>query len=73
MFSNEHMSVIDWWLFFILSIIPIVNIIVFIMILLSENANKSLKNYLLAIVLPGLILFGLMFILGPLSGFGPFR
>jgi hypothetical protein len=50
------MSVGDWWVFFILMAIPLVNILVFVILLLSSGTNRSLKNYLLALILPVLIL-----------------
>jgi hypothetical protein len=56
MFSKRHMSVGDWWVFFILMAIPLVNILVFVILLLSSGTNRSLKNYLLALILPVLIL-----------------
>ena len=68
MFAKTHMTVGSWWLFFILMAIPGVNIVMFFVILLSGSTNKSLKNYLLTIVLPFFILFGLMFFFGIGSG-----
>lgn len=71
MFSRAHMTVVDWWIFFILMVIPIVNFVMFFVLLLSPSTNRSLKNYLLAIVLPFFIIFILMFIFG--AGFGIFE
>ncbi len=45
MFSKKHMGVIDWILFFFVSSIPVLNVIIWIMVLLSKKANPSLKNY----------------------------
>lgn len=49
---NKAMSIGDWWLFWILMCIPVVNVIIFLAILLSSGANQSLKTYLAAIVIP---------------------
>lgn len=64
MFSKNHMTVGSWWVFFILMAIPVLNVVMFFVILLSGETNKSLKNYLLAIVLPFFIIFILMFFFG---------
>jgi hypothetical protein len=47
MFTNKDMSVGDWFLYYILQLIPFVNIIVFLVVLFSSNSNKSLKNLLI--------------------------
>jgi membrane protein insertase Oxa1/YidC/SpoIIIJ len=49
-------------------IIPIVNIIVFLIILFSSSVNRSLKNMLLAMILPGIILIVLVVFFGLGSG-----
>ncbi|MCF7925125.1 MAG: hypothetical protein K9L26_01140 [Candidatus Izimaplasma sp.] len=58
MFTNRDMQIGDWWLFFILIAIPLVNIFVIINIILSSTVNRSLKNYVLAIILPFIIILG---------------
>ena len=62
MFSRKDMSVGDWWLFYLLMIIPFVNILFYVIILFSSSTNKSLKNYLLASLIP--IVFLLVIIFG---------
>ncbi len=52
MTSQEHMSIGSWLLFMILMVIPLVNIGVFIILLISPDTNKSLKNYMIASVIP---------------------
>jgi len=47
MFTNKDMSVGDCFLYYILQFIPVVNIIVFLVVLFSSNSNKSLKNLLI--------------------------
>jgi hypothetical protein len=64
MFSNRHMSVGDWWVFFLLMAIPLVNILMFLILLLSSGTNRSLKNFQLALILPGLIVLALFLIGG---------
>ena len=71
MFSKRELGVVDWWIFFILMVIPIVNIVVFFLLLLSDGTNKCLKNYLLALILPVIILFFLAVFTG--LGAGIFR
>lgn len=68
MFSKNHMTIGSWWLFFLLMALPLVNVVMFFVLLLSGDTNRSLKNYLLAIVLPFFILFFLMIFFG--FGFG---
>ncbi len=47
MFTNKDMSVGDWFLYYVLQFIPVVNIIIFLIVLFSSNSNKSLKNLLI--------------------------
>jgi len=47
MFTKTDMSIGDWFLYYILQFIPVVNIIVFLVVLFSSNSNKSLKNLLI--------------------------
>ena len=61
MFDKKHMTVGSWWLYYILMLIPIVNIIVYIMLLLSPKANPSLKSFLWASLIP-IIVFGILFL-----------
>jgi sensor histidine kinase regulating citrate/malate metabolism len=42
------MSIFDWWLYWILMAIPIVNVIVFLIVLFSSETSRSLKNMLWA-------------------------
>lgn len=64
MFQKEQLSVVDWWIFYILMIIPLINIIFFFVILLSGNTNKTLKNYLLAGIIPIVLIIGLILFTG---------
>ncbi len=47
MFTNKDMSIGDWFLYYVLQFIPVVNIIIFLIVLFSSNSNKSLKNLLI--------------------------
>jgi hypothetical protein len=69
MFSKKELGVVDWWIFFIVMAIPFVNIVVFLMLLLSEGTNKCLKNYLLALILPVIIILFLVIFTGFGLGF----
>ncbi|KFZ27392.1 MAG: hypothetical protein KQ78_00304 [Candidatus Izimaplasma bacterium HR2] len=72
MFSNKDMSVIDWWIFAILMLIPFLNIIIMFVIVLSPTSNKSLKNYILALFLPFVIVFVFLFFTGFFTAFAPY-
>jgi len=73
MFSEQSMSVLDWWVYFILLMIPVVNVVLFIMILLSPTANRSVRSFEYALILP-ILFIGLYIVLnGVPQGFnGPF-
>jgi len=64
MFSKNHMTIGSWWVFFIVMAIPLVNVVMFFVLLLSGDTNRSLKNYLLAIVLPVFLIFIFVFVFG---------
>ncbi len=72
MFSNKEMSVVDWWIFAILMIIPFLNIIIMFLIVLSPTTNNSLKNYVLAMFLPFVIIFVILFFTGFFTAFAPY-
>jgi hypothetical protein len=60
MFNREVMSVGDWIAFGILMAIPLVNVLFWVVLLLSSGTNKSLKNLLYAqifMVIAAVILF----------------
>lgn len=64
MFEKQDLSVIDWLLYTVLMVIPFVNIIVWIIVLSSPRANKTLKNYILAqfvLMALGLIIILMLF------------
>ncbi|PKK98202.1 MAG: hypothetical protein CVV57_08025 [Tenericutes bacterium HGW-Tenericutes-2] len=46
MFQKKQLSVLDWFGFHILMIIPLANIIIFLILLFSGETNKTLRNYL---------------------------
>lgn len=62
MFNRKDLTVIDWWIFFFVMVIPFVNLIVILVLLVSEGTNKTLKNYLLASILPVIIIVILWFV-----------
>ncbi len=47
MFQNKVIGIGEWLLFFILMAIPIVNVVVYILLLINPKTNRSLKNLLL--------------------------
>jgi len=46
MFQQKNVSVSAWFIFYILSAIPVVNVVVWLVLLLGSNTNKSLQNLL---------------------------
>ena len=46
MFQEKDITIGGWFVFFVLSAVPTVNIIVWLILLLGEKTNKSLKNLL---------------------------
>ncbi len=56
MFSKEMMSVNDWLVFFLLMLIPGLNIIIFMILIFSPKTGQSLKNHLYAMIVPIFIL-----------------
>ncbi len=46
MFQQEDVSVGAWFVFYFLSVIPVVNIVMWLVLLLGAQTNKSLKNLL---------------------------
>ncbi len=46
MFAKRQLNVIDWLLFHLLMIIPIINIIIIILLIISPSTNPTLKSYI---------------------------
>ncbi len=46
MFKKQDLNVGDWIVFWILMVIPVVNVIIFIITLFSADTNRTLKNML---------------------------
>ncbi|MFP4478646.1 MAG: hypothetical protein ACLFPM_04360 [Candidatus Izemoplasmatales bacterium] len=63
MFQERDISVGAWFVFFLISAIPLVNIIFWIILLVSPDTNQSLKNLLvLHLILAAVgILFFILF------------
>ena len=61
MFDRKELTILDWWVFWILMVIPFLNIIIGLILLVSSGTNKTLKNYILASILPVIILVFLWF------------
>ncbi len=64
MFNREVMTVGDWLVFIFLMAVPFVNIILWIVLLFSSGTNRSLKNFLVAQLLIGVIVFILFMFFG---------
>ena len=75
MFSKRQMTILDWFVFFVLMIIPIVNIIVIILLLISPSTNLSLKNFILfwLIITILSVVLGIRFILSFIQNFPAFN
>jgi hypothetical protein len=59
MFEKDQLSVGDWIVYYLIMAIPLVNLIMFFVILGNSNANKTLKSFMLA----GLVLGSVVVIL----------
>ena len=46
MFQKKQLSILDWFGFHILMLIPLANIIIFLILLFSSETNKTLRSYL---------------------------
>jgi hypothetical protein len=69
MFQNKDISVGEWFVFYFLSAIPGINLVVWLFLLLSGNTNKSLKNLLvLQVILAAVVLLGTILFWGMIIG-----
>lgn len=69
MFQKRQLSVLDWFGFHILMMIPLANIIIFLILLFSGETNKTLRSYLwfqVIIVIMVIVLY--IFLLSQLPG-----
>lgn len=48
MYQREHLTIGDWIGYFIFMLMPGINIIVWIMLIRSNDTNKSLKSFMIA-------------------------
>lgn len=69
MFNKQDLSVGAWIVFWILMAIPLVNIIMFLIILFSSDKNPTLRNMLWAQVV--LVVIVIVLFLTILSSFTP--
>jgi len=66
MFQEKDISVSGWFVFLLLSGIPGVNLLLWIILLVGEKTNKSLKNLMvlqLILVALGIVVYFLFFVL----------
>ena len=61
MFNELDVSKTAWFVFAILSMIPGVNLVLWIVLLVGADTNKSLKNYLVVQLIVGAIVMVLYF------------
>jgi hypothetical protein len=64
MFTREQMSVGDWIVFYFLMVVPLVNILIWLVLLFSSGTNRSLKNLLIAQIVMVIIGVGLFIFFG---------
>ncbi len=60
MFEQRPMRVGDWFLYHLLMVIPLVNIIMYFVLLLSTQTNRSLKSLMIFQLIIILIFVGLI-------------
>ncbi|MDO9630019.1 MAG: hypothetical protein Q7I99_08985 [Acholeplasmataceae bacterium] len=63
MFQKKQLGVLDWFGFHFLMIIPLVNIIIYLILLFTPQTNKTLRNYLWYQVLAVFFWIGLFIML----------
>lgn len=51
MYKSNKLGLIDWLILLVLLAIPVVNIIVGILLYLSPGTSRTVKNFLLAVVI----------------------
>jgi hypothetical protein len=78
MFHKDELKVMDWVIFWIVMAIPVVNFIVFLILLFSGDTNQTLRNMLKAQVLLVLLAIGVFIlfwgtIIGVLAPYLPFN
>jgi hypothetical protein len=61
MFEKAQLSVGDWLLFYLIMAVPVVNIIMFFVIIAGTNTNPTLKSYLISGLVLGAISVVLFF------------
>lgn len=64
MFSRQDMGIFAWYMFFIISAVPVVNLLFWLILLFSRDTNRSLKNLLLGQLILGIVVVVLVFGLG---------
>lgn len=62
MFEKDQLSVGDWIVYTLLMAIPLVNIILFFMILGNSEANKTLRSFMIAQLVMTVIVVVLYFV-----------
>jgi len=74
MFHKDELKVMDWVIFWIVMAIPVVNFIVFLILLFSGDTNQTLRNMLKAQVFLVLLAIGVFILFwGTIIGFlGPY-
>ena len=78
MFHKDELKVMDWVIFWIVMAIPVVNFIVFLILLFSSDTNQTLRNMLKAQILLVLLAIGIFIlfwgtIIGVLAPYLPFN
>lgn len=66
--TSEVMSVGQYIGMFILSAIPVVNLICWIVWLVSPNTNKNKKNFIIAQIVLTIICIALIFVISTITG-----
>lgn len=64
MFSKKDVGIGDWLVFWFLMAIPFVNVLVWLVLLLSSGTNKSIKNLLFAQVVVVILAIGIFMVFG---------
>ena len=62
MFKKDQLSMGDWFLYYLLMAVPIVDIIIWIMVLVDKDNNETLRNMEKLSLVMGLIVMVIFFL-----------
>lgn len=55
MFKREEVSIGAWLVFMLVMMVPLVNLVMFLVLIISSETNRTMKNYLIASLVPSVL------------------